>query len=556
MKVLWFLEFTNVFFQIMLSNNFVVFAVAFHMLHLAWGILICVLQTTILSVLAFLYWRWRSGIENTAGGNLHDHAQYDEELERDDGEDLDFNELSIDDWSRRVQTPKPKPLNRLKTFVTSKLAILLLFLAFTNTGVIIFNLVFYGTCLCINPISFTTSFTRISDKTVICGAGICVVTVNLPEKADTSMIVKFFSKTSPQRAYITINDVEQDCSSINMNTYQWEPQDRWVHTCDLTGLTPGSSNTFRVSLQGTDGLLYDDDQRKFRTLNYNDTEILFAAGGDMGYTEASIEITKRAAETNPAFIVVGGDLAYDNGFLPCFSRWYSYLSAYQNNAVTSDGHMIPLLSGIGNHEAIHGKFYKKKNEALPYLHYVSHQIGVPPLEQSTYRVHLLNKACSITVLDSAVTVPHEDQVSFMEQQWQRDDIAGTIKLVIYHAPLYPTSRKEDHFLVVEGRRTWAPLFSQYNVSVAFENHDHTFKRTKVMSNNAVVGNDTNSLLGTVFVGDGAMGVMRNAQMKSNMEKVDSMYHFYSVRCNEQGVSVKAINEDGRIFDEFSRLNPN
>ncbi|KAL0488183.1 purple acid phosphatase [Acrasis kona] len=120
-------------------------------------------------------------------------------------------------------------------------------------------------------------------------------------------------------------------------------------------------------------------------------------------------------------------------------------------------------------------------------------------------------------------------------------------MVTYHAPLYPTSRKNDDFLVVEGLRVWAPLFSQYNVSLAFENHDHTFKRSKVIANNVVISNDTNVSNGTVFIGDGAMGVLRSATLNPFVEKVGTKYHFYSVTCSAaKGLSVKAVDESGII----------
>lgn len=53
---------------------------------------------------------------------------------------------------------------------------------------------------------------------------------------------------------------------------------------------------------------------------------------------------------NPAFLLIGGDIVYDNGFPSCFRRWDRFFIEYDKYCKKTDGSMIPLLTAIGNHE--------------------------------------------------------------------------------------------------------------------------------------------------------------------------------------------------------------
>ena len=71
----------------------------------------------------------------------------------------------------------------------------------------------------------------------------------------------------------------------------------------------------------------------------------------MDVNDHAVETSQVAASHNPSFALIGGDLAYANGWAPCYLKWDMWLSQWEQHMVTPDGRMIPLIVAIGNHEA-------------------------------------------------------------------------------------------------------------------------------------------------------------------------------------------------------------
>jgi acid phosphatase type 7 len=98
------------------------------------------------------------------------------------------------------------------------------------------------------------------------------------------------------------------------------------------------------------------------------------------------------------------------------------------------------------------------------------------------------------------------------------------------------------------RKNWLPLFEQYNVKLAFENHDHAYKRTFPIRENRV--DET----GIVFIGDGAWGVnVREVQhvpgtwyLKNALEE----RHFILLTIQGKHQQVTVINENGKVIDSY------
>jgi hypothetical protein len=78
-----------------------------------------------------------------------------------------------------------------------------------------------------------------------------------------------------------------------------------------------------------------------------------------------------------------------------------------------------------------------------------------------------------------------------------------VKFVNYHVPIYSVcesfDRNPERFLFALFH--WVPNFDKYKVMTAFENHVHSFKRTKPLKGNSPNEN------GTVYLGDGAYGAL-------------------------------------------------
>jgi len=84
-----------------------------------------------------------------------------------------------------------------------------------------------------------------------------------------------------------------------------------------------------------------------------------------------------------------------------------------------------------------------------------------------------------------------------------EDNRNKIKLVNYHVPIYSACESFDSnpSRYLYALFHWVPTFDKYKVMTVYENHVHSFKRTKPLIGNTPKEN------GTVYVGDGAYGAI-------------------------------------------------
>ena len=71
---------------------------------------------------------------------------------------------------------------------------------------------------------------------------------------------------------------------------------------------------------------------------------------DAGNTPEAGAITSATVAQEPLFVVIGGDLAYDNGMPSCYRCWDQYLTGWESRMVTPQGFTVPLLTVVGNHD--------------------------------------------------------------------------------------------------------------------------------------------------------------------------------------------------------------
>jgi hypothetical protein len=210
--------------------------------------------------------------------------------------------------------------------------------------------------------------------------------------------------------------------------------------------------------------------------------------------------------------------------------------------VTSDGRMVPIVTAIGNHET---NRYESDNLELRAPWY----IGLFGRQgDNVYYTRQIGDLAAFIILDSGHLVPHDGaQTEWLKTQLENyKDIK--YKFAVYHVPLYPTHRPFDGAGSVLGRTHWGPLFDQYGLTVAFENHDHVFKRTKPLKGNQIAEG------GTVYVGDGCFGRgprTIDPQPRWYNEKEKSFAHFWLVDVSPSGLQFKAIDDKGTTIDQFS-----
>lgn len=312
-----------------------------------------------------------------------------------------------------------------------------------------------------------------------------------------------------------------------------------VHRIELVSLSPNSEYSFRI---GNDAKEY-----KFLTLPDKLTEPLtFIEGGDIYHDGVEVyeKMNRRAASQNPRFVLWGGDLAYaSNRYFLSWEksdRWLDLMSVWSKTMVTSNGHLIPLITVIGNHE-VTGSFGQLPAKA-PFFYTLFPTPG--------YQVIDIGNYLSLFLLDSGHTHPVEGK----QTDWlktvlsERKDIP--FKFACYHVPAFPCVRSHKNKHSVTVRKYWPSLFEEFHLLAAFEHHDHAYKRTYLIKEGKI------SPDGVLYLGDGGWGVekIRKPRTPANswyLAKTAKQRHFIRVTLTpDKKTRYQAMNAEGAIFDEY------
>ncbi len=331
--------------------------------------------------------------------------------------------------------------------------------------------------------------------------------------------------------------------------------DRIVHTAEITGLEPESEHRFRLAnvVEGVPSPFY-----KFRTMPETaHRPIRMVVGGDVLHREEWMEqVNRQAMRFDPDFIAWGGDLAYSDGRPDRVEREYTFFRIMRDTLIAEDGRVVPVLMGIGNHE-IRGGYYwghdrgrdayedsdEFREEVAPYYYNLFAFPGHPGYGYLDFGDYI-----SLIFLDS----DHSGPVEGAQTEWLRDTLADrqdfTHLFPIYHVPAYPSVRSFDGGVSRRIREHWHPVFEEYGVRMAFEHHDHAYKRTVPIRGEAEHED------GIVFIGDGAWGVgeraVHDARETWYLERSESIRHLILVSIQDESVDVKMIDREGRLIDHY------
>ncbi len=287
----------------------------------------------------------------------------------------------------------------------------------------------------------------------------------------------------------------------------------------------------------------------FRTMPRDLTSrpVRFVNGGDTMATREMFEaMNRQMAALDPDFLVIGGDLAYENGTWAM--RVVDWLEAYSRTAVTKDRRLIPLVAAIGNHE-VRGHFNGKAPADAPYFY------GLMTLpEGKAYRAIDFGSYLSLILLDSGHTQPIEgDQTRWLEQSLQLRSNQQFL-FPIYHCPAWGTTKAPkdgtplDNPISVAIRTHWVPLFERFGNTAAFEHDHHNFKRT-----HRILEGKRDDERGLLYLGDGAYGVaVRTVPAEGTawwLAKAEPRNHLWCVDLRVDGsAAIRAIDASGTVFD--------
>ncbi len=267
------------------------------------------------------------------------------------------------------------------------------------------------------------------------------------------------------------------------------------HEVDLDGLTPGTLYYFRV---GGDG--FWSREWSFRTIGL-DQDVKFIVGGDsrrpwgaeeIKYTPHAISnwpyardwVTINAAQEDPDFIWFSGDMVNSGN---SFENWKNWLESMQENLVTEEGRMIPIVGVIGNHEL--GAYPDVESTPAWFQ-----GIFANPGDELTFSLNFPNLHLTTLRADGGCVgtwwAPAEEEAE-EQKDWLQSDLQGSDaewKLVGFHVPYFScfeqgTGHPSEPFLY----HWWDILQNpDYGADAVFCGHVHDFMRSWPISITNVV----------------------------------------------------------------------
>eukprot|EP01119_Soliformovum_irregulare_P019900 TRINITY_DN6391_c1_g1_i1.p1 TRINITY_DN6391_c1_g1~~TRINITY_DN6391_c1_g1_i1.p1 ORF type:complete len:624 (+),score=110.96 TRINITY_DN6391_c1_g1_i1:88-1872(+) len=485
-------------------------------------------------------------------------TKLEEELSDFDGEKPKEKKKSKMDWTYKgiklwivtesrkyVHSIRNGTKRRWKTMIVVNL--ILLAISFVIGGLTM------DTCFCIEPVEITTRFSRLFSPDPCEARPICHAYFTLAENPTTEIIANFQSSREPTRGWIdyriegtsTWNTAETTFFRAAMTEVT-----RWVHWSDISQLEPGTVYEFRFNFRNLES---DQDETsdiyKTRTIP-SSGNVTFLSGGDMSSNDRGNFLSRMGASHSPHFAVVAGDVGYANGFIECYRRWDKWLNDWENYMKTPEGYQIIMTLGIGNHEA-GGDFDRPRSGTPFYFEYFPQSFGwqrYHPNQRPSYHAHNIANHTLLLMLDSGVVT------SMLGEQfdWMQSRLANAQhlpnRITAYHYPLFPSVTRWGG-IPQSTRDVWSSEFSRSNVTVAFENHYHVFKKTKAVDTDGVDAVD-----GVVYLGDGAWGtdgaLIPIDRSSWWMESADPRSHVFLVTANEKMLLAEARDVNNEAFDTY------
>lgn len=365
------------------------------------------------------------------------------------------------------------------------------------------------------------------------------------DNPSTSIMVNFQTEQAPAYSRVFYDTESRDGkvdeyaheAGGDSEKFEGITADRRVHAVGLTELE--ADTTYYFVCGGSDGAM--STEFSFRTAPAGDEPVRFITGGDMDVASVTLDIMKIAGEYDPLFAVIGGDLAYGNGDLRNYRKWDRWLDNW-DEAFTKDGRLVPMVLAIGNHEVADS--YMQPVEKAPFIsRWFAQEAG-----DRTHFTRQFGENMVLFVLDTNHVADYPSQAEWLQEEFPKyEDVPHT--MAVYHVPLYPTHRDFLGSGSVAGREHWGPVFDEFGLEAAFENHDHMFKRTHPLRNNEIVSDGD----GTVYFGDGCFGKVPRVLGEHDMwyiVEASSTVHFWLVDVTKQNVHYRAVNDAGEVFHEY------
>ncbi len=302
----------------------------------------------------------------------------------------------------------------------------------------------------------------------------------------------------------------------------------------LSGLEPSTKYFYRVVCTDAEGRKTEGKPLTFLTAPGPDDAFSFTVVGDTQRNPAVTgKIAKLMWERRPNFVVHCGDVVDDGA---AKWQWTGDLFKPCNELFGR----VPVFPCIGNHEKNHAHYYKYFSLPKPEYYY-SFKYG-----NADFFVLDTNRGRDLT--------EKGEQYKWLDKALAASDAKW--KICYHHHPPY-SSDDDDFGNSWKGPTTsgdvrvrgFAGLYEKHNVDVVFNGHVHIYERTWPIRSGKV---DQKS--GVVYVtSGGGGGRLENFAPTPAFFKQEfrSDFHYCYVTLHRGTFQMKAFDQDGRLFDQFS-----
>ena len=392
----------------------------------------------------------------------------------------------------------------------------------------------YGISLLNGKVIYSSSLVRYLTLDKVCGGEApCHIYATVPFDTSSSVFINVHTNVHVKEIVVNYekSSVYSETGSLphsETSSYTIHQEydyvgERNIHNVLLQNLAPNTLYTIEIYYNGK-----TQATTTYQTLPGSDSTDNFTLiySGDAGYNLNSQQMTPVIAEQNPSALIIGGDIAYDDGANNCYYTMDLFLSMVEKGINEKLGRLVPMILGIGNHDVGFNSMWNvplQVNEKGP-SYYVNFPQSLPEnskgqvenrppkvKERKTYRAHMIGNLLNV-FLDSGYMTPHGGE----QAKWL-ESVSKTYKdhpkVAIYHDPIFPPcySPKASVNTTAAGINNWVPVFTEYKYLAAFENHAHAYKRTYPM-NGAEKAADG---VGIVYLGDGAWGPDSSCKLKKS-----------------------------------------
>lgn len=375
------------------------------------------------------------------------------------------------------------------------------------------------------PVSLSNYLFRYFTMSELCPVGPpCQLYATLTEDAATSVIINAHTHQSYERLLLQY-DVKSFVEKNEKFRYAVETEvfqpfysesigKRNVHSVQITDLSPETYYTMRLVHEGK---VIKEFTYKTLPDENSETPIIIATGGDVGLTQVAVNVTRIVTEYNPDVLIIGGDIAYDNGMCNCYFAYDLYFKPF-NELNEKLGRLVPVIIGVGNHDIgrdiLAGRFHPADKKGPRIIQYFPHESvydengkvtsKLPAFEErKSYHYHKLGKVFILMPDTGMMTGYDGEQFEWMSAVTEAHK--KNPKLVFYHNPYYFGCADTHIYKEAEEmhNKLWNPFFFKYRFMTIFENDEHVFKKTYPLIEGEIVA--PKGVHGTVFIGNGGWG---------------------------------------------------